>query len=224
MHSTAWNVTKAVGSAIDSELVGTLCERILAAMPEAVVCADRDGIIRLWNRGAEVVFGYAAVDAVGQSLDIIIPDDLRARHWEGYQQAIAAGAHPSRFPGAARTCAAEGRGDDLRRAELCHHPERGGNARRRAGHGGATSPSGTGRTRPSGNALLRWRRRRRPPRRLPGPGCPSGRMMAGHRPGRRPLGPEISLGHNSGQHDGRPWAGCCGPPSRAGLQYPGQAD
>jgi PAS domain S-box-containing protein len=60
-------------------------------MPEAVVFADPDGIIQLWNRGAEVLFGYAAAEAVGRSLDIIIPEDLRARHWEGYQNAIAAG-------------------------------------------------------------------------------------------------------------------------------------
>jgi PAS domain S-box-containing protein len=68
-----------------------LCERIVAQMPEAVIVADREGVIQLWNRGAESVFGYTAAEAVGQSLDIIIPDDLRARHWEGYQTAITTG-------------------------------------------------------------------------------------------------------------------------------------
>jgi PAS domain S-box-containing protein len=72
-------------------MISDLCERIVAQVPEAVVFADRDGIIRLWNPGAEALFGYPAADAVGQSLDLIIPEDLRARHWEGYQAAIAAG-------------------------------------------------------------------------------------------------------------------------------------
>jgi len=73
------------------EVTSNLYERIVAQMPEAVIFADRDGLIRLWNRGAEVVFGYAAAEVVGKSLDIIIPDDLRARHWDGYRQAVSAG-------------------------------------------------------------------------------------------------------------------------------------
>jgi PAS domain S-box-containing protein len=73
------------------EAVATLCERIVASMPEAVIFADREGVIRLWNPGAESLFGYAGPEAVGQSLDILIPDDLRSRHWEGYRAAIVAG-------------------------------------------------------------------------------------------------------------------------------------
>lgn len=51
---------------------------------DAFVFSDRHGIIRLWNAGAEALFGYPADEAVGQSLDLIIPDNLRARHWDGY--------------------------------------------------------------------------------------------------------------------------------------------
>jgi PAS domain S-box-containing protein len=76
---------------MSSQRIVSLCERIVAEMLEAVVFADRDGIIQLWTRGAEALFGYPAAEAVGQSLDIIIPDDLRARHWEGYQTAITTG-------------------------------------------------------------------------------------------------------------------------------------
>lgn len=68
-----------------------LCERLIAQMPEAVVFADPEGRIRLWNRGAEILFGHGAAEAVGENLDIIIPQELRARHWEGYHRAIAAG-------------------------------------------------------------------------------------------------------------------------------------
>jgi PAS domain S-box-containing protein len=68
-----------------------LFERIVTDMPEAVIVSDRTGIITFWNRGAEVMFGHAAADAVGQSLDLIIPDRFRARHWEGYQTVMATG-------------------------------------------------------------------------------------------------------------------------------------
>lgn len=64
---------------------------ILASMQEAVVFADLEGIIRSWNRGAEAVFGFAADDAIGQSVDIIVPEKMRRAHWEGYNKAIALG-------------------------------------------------------------------------------------------------------------------------------------
>ena len=59
--------------------------------PEAMIFADREGITRLWNARAEEMFGYAASEAVGRSLDLIIPQHLRAAHWQGYHRAIAAG-------------------------------------------------------------------------------------------------------------------------------------
>jgi PAS domain S-box-containing protein len=53
--------------------------------------ADREGTIRLWNTGAETIFGYSAREALGQSLDLIIPEKLRQRHWEGYQRVMDTG-------------------------------------------------------------------------------------------------------------------------------------
>ncbi len=64
---------------------------LVAEMPDAVVYADRDGTIRFWNGGAARIFGYTATEAVGRSLDLIIPESLRARHWEGYRQTLASG-------------------------------------------------------------------------------------------------------------------------------------
>ena len=64
---------------------------IVAAPADAVVASDREGRIRFWNPGAERIFGYGASEALGQSLDIIIPERLRARHWQGYDQVMADG-------------------------------------------------------------------------------------------------------------------------------------
>jgi PAS domain S-box-containing protein len=57
----------------------------------ATIFADREGIIREWNPAAEALFGFAAPEAIGQSLDVIIPEHLRDAHWKGYHRAIAAG-------------------------------------------------------------------------------------------------------------------------------------
>ena len=59
--------------------------------PDALIFADREGVIRIWNARAEALFGYAASEATGKSLDLIIPQHLRAAHWRGYHQAIEAG-------------------------------------------------------------------------------------------------------------------------------------
>jgi PAS domain S-box-containing protein len=64
---------------------------IVDAMPEAVVYSDREGIIRLWNRGAETLFGYRQEAALGQTLDLIVPERWRARHWEGYREVMRTG-------------------------------------------------------------------------------------------------------------------------------------
>ena len=65
--------------------------QILALAPDAIMFADRDGVIRLWNQGAERLFGYSAEEAIGQTLDLIIPEKLRPRHWEGYHKTMATG-------------------------------------------------------------------------------------------------------------------------------------
>lgn len=69
----------------------SLSQQILTLAPDAILFADREGIIRLWNQGAERIFGCTAEEAIGQSLDLIIPEKLRERHWEGYHKTMATG-------------------------------------------------------------------------------------------------------------------------------------
>jgi len=71
--------------------VTCLSEQILTLAPDAIMFADREGTIRLWNQGAERIFGCSAEKAIGQSLDLIIPEKLRERHWEGYHKTMATG-------------------------------------------------------------------------------------------------------------------------------------
>jgi PAS domain S-box-containing protein len=66
-------------------------EQLLNNAPDAMLISDREGIIRYWNSGAELIFGHTATNAVGQSLDLIIPENLRSRHWEGYWRVMASG-------------------------------------------------------------------------------------------------------------------------------------
>ncbi len=68
-----------------------LLAQLVADTPDAVLVSDREGIIRLWNHGAERMFDYTAAEVVGQSLDLIIPEKLRSRHWEGYQRVMTTG-------------------------------------------------------------------------------------------------------------------------------------
>jgi PAS domain S-box-containing protein len=72
-------------------LVDTIGSAILSTRSDAIILADTDGIIRFWNPGAERIFGHSSRTAVGQSLDIIIPERLRKRHWEGYFHVIETG-------------------------------------------------------------------------------------------------------------------------------------
>jgi PAS domain S-box-containing protein len=65
--------------------------RFLSEAPDGILFSDREGFIRFWNAGCERIFGYAESEAIGQSLDIIIPEALRARHWQGYAQTMASG-------------------------------------------------------------------------------------------------------------------------------------
>ncbi|HWL31224.1 MAG TPA: PAS domain S-box protein [Xanthobacteraceae bacterium] len=69
-----------------------LAHAILETQSDAILVADRDGIIRFWNPGAVRIFGFAVEEAVGQPLDLIIPENLRARHQEGYDRVMAGGA------------------------------------------------------------------------------------------------------------------------------------
>jgi len=65
---------------------------ILEQIADAVIFADATGTIRRWNRAAAALFGYSAAQALGQKLDLIIPEHLRAAHWRGFEAAMANGA------------------------------------------------------------------------------------------------------------------------------------
>jgi PAS domain S-box-containing protein len=64
---------------------------LVQAAGDAIIAADTDGKILLWNPAAERIFGFTAADALGHSLDLIIPERLRTRHWEGYQRVMRTG-------------------------------------------------------------------------------------------------------------------------------------
>jgi PAS domain S-box-containing protein len=68
-----------------------LLQQVVNEAADAILISDREGIITFWNRGAERIFDHTAAEAVGQSLDLIIPENLRNRHWEGYRRVMAAG-------------------------------------------------------------------------------------------------------------------------------------
>lgn len=72
----------------------------------AIVIADPSGVIRFWSGGAETAFGHTADEAVGRTLDLIIPAEHREAHWNGFRRAIASGeasveVRPFRSRGAA---------------------------------------------------------------------------------------------------------------------------
>jgi PAS domain S-box-containing protein len=64
---------------------------LLEALADAVVACDEKGAIVIWNAAAERLFGWTRAEAMGQSLDIIIPERLRGRHWEGYEKTMETG-------------------------------------------------------------------------------------------------------------------------------------
>jgi len=82
---------------MDAELAATLLEQ----NPDATIFAGTDGMIVVWNEAAETVFGHKAADAIGKSLDLIIPEQYRDAHWTGYDRALADG--DTKFKGQALT-------------------------------------------------------------------------------------------------------------------------
>lgn len=78
-------------STIDSSGAKSIADEMLRCMPEALIFSDLEGIIRIWNPGAENVFGFTAAEAIGQNLDLIIPERLRQAHWDGFNKAVARG-------------------------------------------------------------------------------------------------------------------------------------
>jgi len=70
----------------------TLGDSIVEHIAEAVIYADRNGVIERWNAAAAALFGFSAAEAVGQGLDLMIPEHLRAAHWRGFDAAMTSGA------------------------------------------------------------------------------------------------------------------------------------
>jgi PAS domain S-box-containing protein len=67
------------------------CEQLVEVIGDAVVVADASGAINLWNPAAERLFGFTQAEALGNSLDLIIPERLQERHWTGYRKTMASG-------------------------------------------------------------------------------------------------------------------------------------
>ncbi len=59
--------------------------------PDAIIYADAAGLISFWNKAAERIFGFSEAEALGKSLDLIIPESLRRRHWEGFEKTVRTG-------------------------------------------------------------------------------------------------------------------------------------
>ena len=72
----------------DTEMI---YQQIIENSQDAILFANRDGIIDLWNSGAEAIFGYKKEEVRGKSLDLIVPEKLRQRHWDGYQKVMKTG-------------------------------------------------------------------------------------------------------------------------------------
>ena len=64
---------------------------LAAQLPDGIIVSDREGRIVAWNAAAERIFGYSPAEALGRSLDLIIPERFRARHWQGYGQVMRTG-------------------------------------------------------------------------------------------------------------------------------------
>ena len=69
----------------------TLDALILQQAAEAVVYANRDGVIERWNAAAEAIFGFSAAETIGQNLDLMIPEHMRKAHWRGWEAAMSSG-------------------------------------------------------------------------------------------------------------------------------------
>jgi PAS domain S-box-containing protein len=84
-------VTAQSRKALSMEDQSGLAERILDQVADAVIYADRSGAVVRWNRASAALFGFSAEEMLGQSLDLIIPEHLRAAHWSGFNAAMTKG-------------------------------------------------------------------------------------------------------------------------------------
>jgi len=65
--------------------------RILDGSPDAILICDHAGTVRYWNTAAERVFGFRVAEALGASMNLIIPERFRARHWSGWETTMRTG-------------------------------------------------------------------------------------------------------------------------------------
>ncbi len=79
------------------DLHSSIATTLLSSAADAIVAGDHEGLIRFWSPGAERIFGYTAGEAIGQSLDLIIPERLRKAHWDGWKRVMQTGQ--SRYAG-----------------------------------------------------------------------------------------------------------------------------
>ena len=81
MHDATWS----------NGLAPSVFEQIVRSMPEAVIVADEAGVIRMWNPGAQALFGFSAAEALGRDLHLIVPEKMRPAHDDGFRRALASG-------------------------------------------------------------------------------------------------------------------------------------
>ncbi len=91
--------------------IEALAATLIEQAPDALIFADRQGVIRVWNAAAATVFGHPAEEAIGQSLDLIIPERFREQHWAGYARALEAG--DTKYRGQALPTRSERHGDPI---------------------------------------------------------------------------------------------------------------
>lgn len=76
----------------NGQAISSLGDLILEQVADALIYSNREGLIERWNRAAASMFGYEFAEAYGQSLDLIIPESLRAAHWRGFEAAMRSGS------------------------------------------------------------------------------------------------------------------------------------
>jgi PAS domain S-box-containing protein len=78
-------------TALPAGLPDDFAARLVLGSADAIIYADAQGRMRFWNAAATRIFGFAESEAIGESLDLIIPDRLRPRHWQGYEHVMKGG-------------------------------------------------------------------------------------------------------------------------------------
>jgi PAS domain S-box-containing protein len=71
--------------------ISAIATTLVREAAEAIIYADAEGVMRFWNAGATRIFGFSEAEAVGRSLDLIIPESLRQRHWQGFHNTMRTG-------------------------------------------------------------------------------------------------------------------------------------